>query len=30
MTLDVAVRNQRGELVAQGEAMVEYPSEISA
>ena len=30
MTLDVAVRNQRGELVAQGEAMVEFPSGISA
>ena len=30
MTLDVAVRNQRGELVAQGEAMVEFPAEIAA
>ncbi len=26
-TLDVAVRNQRGELVASGEAMVEFPLE---
>ena len=30
MTLDVAVRNQRGELVAHGEAMVEFPAEITA
>jgi 3-hydroxybutyryl-CoA dehydratase len=28
LTLDVAVRNQRGELVAQGEAMVEFPAAI--
>jgi len=25
LTLDVGVRNQRDELVAQGEAMVEFP-----
>ena len=30
MTLDVAVRNQRGELVAHDEAMVEFPAEITA
>jgi 3-hydroxybutyryl-CoA dehydratase len=26
LTLDIWVRNQRGEMVAQGEAMVEFPA----